>query len=136
VLENVSDDRERDVLPHGRRRERHRLELALHRALDPPGRHSEDPPQTAENLLAAGAVARQLVGRHLERQARAVGDEHAPVAVEDLAAWRLHPDLAHAVVVRLLQVAIAREDLQVPEAEEDHRETDERDEAEHGDPHR
>ena len=45
---------------------------------------------------------------------------HLAVAVEDVAARRLHADLADAVVVRLRPVLVAGEDLHVPEAEEEH----------------
>jgi hypothetical protein len=49
---------------------------------------------------------------------------------------RLDPQRAHAVVARLGQVLVAREHLQVPQAEEDDGEEHERDPAEDGDPQR
>ena len=49
----------------------------------------------------------------------------------DAAARRLDADLADPVVVRLRDVLVAAEDLEVPEAEEDDREQDERDAAQH-----
>ena len=87
-------------------------------------------------LSALGLGLGQLVRSDLEREAWAVVDEHAAVAVEDLAARRLDLDLAQAVVVGLGPVTVAREDLEVPEAEEDDREHRERDAADHGDPDR
>ena len=73
----------------------------------------------------------QALGIELDHRGGAVLDEHVAVAVEDVAARRLHAQLAHAVVARLLEVLVAGEHLQVPQAEEDDREEHEGDAAEH-----
>jgi hypothetical protein len=83
-----------------------------------------------------GGVAlggRQALRIDLHDRGGAVLDEHVAVAVEDVAPRRLDAQLAHAVVARLLQVLVAREHLQVPQAEEDDREEHEGDPAQHGD---
>jgi len=77
-----------------------------------------------------------VVGRELDDLGRAVVDEDAPVPVDDLAARGRGDDRANAVVVGLCQVVVARQHLQVPEAEEDDREHDERNAAEDGDAQR
>ena len=59
-----------------------------------------------------------------------------PFAVEDVAARGDHFELAGAVVLRLGQVLVAVEDLQVPEPEEEDGEEGDGDAAEHGDPQR
>ena len=84
---------------------------------------------------ACGSLG-QLVGHDLDRLALAVVDEDVAVAVDDLAARRLDLDLADAVVVRLGQVLVAGQDLQVPEAEEDDPEDHERDAADDRDAQR
>ncbi len=98
--------------------------------------HVRDPGQLLELLVASLLVVRQLVGTDLQGQDRLVVDEDAAGAVEDLAARRLDLDLADAVGVRLLQVGLAGEDLEEPEAEEDRREGDDPDAAEDRHPHR
>ena len=60
-------------------------------------------------------------------------DEHVAVAVEDRAARRVEPQRPHPVVVRAGEVLVAGQHLQRPEAQEEHREDGERDEAEHRD---
>ncbi len=62
------------------------------------------------------------MGLYLEREVGPVRDEDLAVPVEDLPPRRLHPDLADAVVVGEVEVLVARQHLQVPEAQEDHRE--------------
>ena len=71
---------------------------------------------------------------HHRRHARL--DQHGAVAVDDVPARRLDPDLADPVVARLRHVVLARQHLQEPEAEEDDREQHEGEAAEHGDAHR
>ena len=63
-------------------------------------------------------------------------DQELAVAVDDLPARRLHRDLTHLVVLRLGQVAVAREHRQVPEAKEDDTEDHEREAAKDGDAER
>ena len=78
-----------------------------------------------------GRVLGQFLGVELERQAGAVVDQDVAVAVEDVAARGDHFELAGAVVLRLGQVLVAGEHLQVPEPEEEHREEGDGDAAEH-----
>ena len=52
------------------------------------------PRQPAQNLAAAPRALRQLLGPHLERLGGPAGDQELAVAVADLAARRLHRDLA------------------------------------------
>ena len=111
------------------RRERERLELALDVALDARRLQAEHPPEAAVEALPLALVLGQLVGRDLDGVAGAVVHQHAPLAVHDLAARRLDLDLADLVVVGDPLVLVAREHLEVPEAEEDHREGDQRDAA-------
>ena len=94
------------------------------------GRHADDLAQPRELLLALLLRVRQIGGLELERQRGAVVDQNVSAAIQDLAAWGLHRDLANLVVPRLLQVLLAREHLQVPQPEEDDREHDQREAAE------
>ena len=73
-------------------------------------------------------------GADLDDDRPAVGDDRLAVAVDDVAARGLDALLADLVVVRLGEVLVAGEDLQVPEPEEDDREERERDPAQEGDP--
>ena len=103
VLEDVGDHVVGHVLLDGRGRERQRLQLRR----SPPLRCAAAciASMRAEPAVERRALVRRrfgsLSGRHLDRQADAVVDQHAAVAVDDLAARRLDLDLAHAVVVRL-----------------------------------
>ena len=102
------------------------------------------PQPGALDLGAGGAVAvgglqhggRQLARDDLHDRRDAGRDELAAVAVHDVAARRLDADLAHAVLARLADVLLARQDLQEPQPEEDDREQHEREAAEDGDAHR
>jgi hypothetical protein len=101
----------------------HRLLLRLpDLLLDLPGGHPRDSLEPAHQRRALGTGLGQVLGLHLERHVGSVGDQHLAVAVEDVATRRLHPDLPHPVVVGQAQVLVAREHLQVPEPQEDHRE--------------
>ena len=75
----------------------------------------------------------QAGGADLDDDRAAVRHDRLAVAVDDVPARRLDALLADLVVVRLGEVLVAGEDLQVPEPEEDDREQDERDPPEHGD---
>ena len=90
----------------------------------------------AQYVVAGLGLLRQLVGADLQRERRAVADEDLAVTVEDLAPGCLDRDLTGAVVLGLGQVLVAGEHLDVPEAEEDHGEGNERDAADHGDANR
>ena len=87
-------------------------------------------------LLSALPASGQLVGRELDRQAHAVVHERPALAVDDLPAGGLHLDLAHHVALSLDLVLVAREHLQVPEAEEHDRERHQGDAADDGHAHR
>jgi hypothetical protein len=66
----------------------------------------------------------------LDHRGELVADDDLAVAVDDPPARRRDRQRAHAVGVRLGQVLLARQHLQVPQAEEDDREQRERDRAE------
>ena len=122
VLEQVADHRPLDVLLDRRRRERLRLELALDLALDPLRAHAEHPRQAPVHGRAFGRRLGQLVACHLDGVRQAVVDDHPALAVDDLAPRGLHLDAAQLVVVGLGLVLVAREHLQIPQAEEHERE--------------
>src|SRR5207247_1981115 len=69
----------------------------------------------------------------VDARAERVLDEDAAVAVEYEPALRVDRERTHAVVVCLRQILVAREHLEGPEPQEEHREHRQRDEAEHGD---
>jgi hypothetical protein len=81
-------------------------------------------------------AVRQVVRQHLHDGRLLGADELDAVRVHDVAARRLDPDLAHAVLARDRDVVLARQHLQEPETEEHDAEQDEREAAEHGDPPR
>ena len=85
-------------------------------------------------LVEHGLGQRARDDLHHRRDARL--DQDGAVAVDDVAARRLDPHLADAVVARLRDVVLARQHLQEPQAEEHDREQHEREAAEHGDAHR
>ena len=72
----------------------------------------------------------------LYRRPRLVGDEDDAVSVDDRAARRGRAERAHLVVLRHFEVALARDDLERPEAEEENAEDRHRDDAEDRDPDR
>src|SRR5262249_40728049 len=75
-----------------------------------------------EELREAGARVGRERARHDEDvERRPVVDEDVAAAVHDLAAHRRNPGLGTEVVRRLLEVALAAHDLELPEpADEDH----------------
>ena len=85
--------------------------------------------KAVEQLLALLLAPGELVRRHHHRVARAVVDQDLAGAVDDPPARRLDVDVAHAVVVRFRAVAVAGEDLEVPQPEEDDPEQNEGDAA-------
>ena len=129
VLEDVAVDGPGNVLLDGRRRERQHLELLSHVLGDRRRVHAEDLTKTVEQLLALLLAPGELVRRHHHRVARAVVDQDLAGAVDDPPARRLDVDVAHAVVVRFRAVAVAGEDLEVPQPEEDDPEQNEGDAA-------
>jgi hypothetical protein len=117
---------------------RTRRRLLLHLgdlALERPRGLAGDGGEPLHHLSALGAGLRQVLGLDLDRELGLARDQDLAFGVEDLASRRLDADLADSVVVRELLVALAREDLEVPEAEEDHGEDRDRDLGEHGHPH-
>ena len=89
-------------------------------------------PQVAASLALAPRAGRAgLISTTIARRLVTIS---LAVAVDDVAARRLDALLADLVVVRLGEVLVAGEHLQVPEPEEDDREERERDPAQDGDP--
>ncbi len=79
---------------------------------------------------------RQLGGVDLDHHRDVVGDDRPAVAIDDVPARSLDAQVAHAVDRRLREELVARQHLQVPEAEEHDREQRERDAAEDRHPQR
>ena len=98
-------------------------------------RHVEHRGEALDHPVAA-RLLRHVADPELDRRARDVPDDHLALAVEDRAARRLDPDRAQLVVLGRVEVPLAREHLERPEPEEEHREDRERDDAEHADPDR
>ena len=94
------------------------------------GPHAERVAEAADDTGLAAGVGGQRVGLDLDDERGAVVHQHGAVAVDDLTARRLDLHLAHAVVVGLREVLVARQHLQVPEAQEHDREQRERDPSE------
>ena len=69
----------------------------------------------------------------LEGHHRAVVDQDLAVAIEDLAARWVNPDVEDAVVIGEGAVVLTVEDLQGPEPEEDRRDRDDDDRAQNRD---
>ena len=111
------------------------LAVPVHRARDRRRAHPDHAPEALIEQPAPRAIGRQVVRDQLDGDGRAAGDDHLAVAIDDVAARRLCGGGANAVGVGLLDVLIARQDLQVPEAEEDDPEQDQREAAEHGHAH-
>ena len=130
MLRQVLDDRQRDVGLHDRGRERHRPKLLAHARTDVVALHVQDPREADVEPGLLGVRLRQLVRRDLDDVRGAAVDQRVAVAIDDLPARRGQLDRAHAVVVRLREIVVSGQHLQVPEAEEDDREHDERDAAE------
>ena len=87
------------------------------------GAHPQKPAQAPVEHEPRPARRRQRRGHDLHGVGRAAGDQRLAFAVEDLAARRGDRQVARAVGVRLLDVLFAGEHLQVPQAEEDDRES-------------
>ena len=122
---------DRDLHRHGRERVRLPL-LELAQEL-----RQRDVQHLRERLhLGVAALLRQVDRRDLDGRAGDVRDERASHAVEDRAALRLDRERPDLVVERRLLVLRAREDLQRPEPQEEHREDDERDRREDRDAQR
>ena len=118
---------------HGRQRVGRVLAQRLQHVADA---HAGDHRQRAELRALGRPVLRQVGGPQLDARPRHVAHEHVPVAIEDRAARRLQAERAHAIVVRLREVAVAGQHLQRPEPQEQRGEDGERQEAEHGDAER
>ena len=94
----------------------------------------EDPREPPDHLVAP--LRREVADPELHRRARDVVDDHSAVAVEDRAARSLQPDRPQLVALGRSEVRLARQDLQRPEPEEQHREHREREHAEDSDAQR
>ena len=81
----------------------------------------------------APLLLRHVPDPELDRRPRHIADDQLALAVEDRTSRRLDADRAELVVLRRVEVARAREHLQRPEPEEEHREDGDRDDAEHAD---
>jgi hypothetical protein len=134
VLEEVIDLGVRDVRADRDGRE----EVVLPRrqvALDAAVGHVEEARDTTKRLLPL--LGSELVqgGRpELRHRARHVGHEHLAVPVEDGASRRGSAEGAHLVVARFVEVLLAGDDLERPEAEEEDAEDGDREDAEDRDP--
>ena len=136
MLLDVEDGVQPDVGLERDGAERQQLDVLADLAADRLRLHVESEGQAPDLTPATIGLGRDAFGSDLHRQRRAVVDQHRSVAIHDPAARRLDLDLAHAVVVRLRQVMVAGQDLEVPEPEEDDREQRQRDAAEDRDPQR
>ncbi len=97
-------------------------------------RHAQDAGEPLDDGVAA--VSGQVADPQLDGGASDVVDDDAAVPVEDRPARRLDPDRAELVPLRLRQVRVARQHLERPEPEEQHREDREGDDPEDPDPER
>jgi hypothetical protein len=94
----------------------------------------EDAREALHELVAAfpGHVA----DPQLDRRPRDVGDDRPAAAVENRPARRLAPHEAELVVLGGVQVLVARQHLQRPQAQKEEREREQGDGAEDADPQR
>ena len=81
-------------------------------------------------------LRRHIPHPELDGGSRDVRDDDAATAIEDRAARCLDPDQAELIRLRGVQVLVAREHLERPEAEEEDDECDEREPAEDRNPER
>ena len=93
-----------------------------------PGAMSEHAREVTDDLVPA--LPRQIAHPQLHGGAGDVRDDDAAAAVEQRPAGSLHADEAELVRLGRVQVRVAREHLQRPEAEEEHDEREQRDAAE------
>ena len=132
VLEQVEEE-----LPVEALLQHHRISGVLRRRPDPLAdlslRESEQVAQLAQLASAGAAVAGQVGGSQLEGHHRTVVDQDLAVAIEDLAARWVNPDVEDAVVIGEGAVVLTVEDLQGPEPEEDRRDRDDDDRAQNRD---
>ena len=134
VLADVVDGVEGDVALERHRARRQLLVLHPDLAADLLLRHARQLTDPLEQPRSALPIARQLGRLELQLERGPVLNQRAPGPVEDLAARGLNGELPHLVVLRLGEVVVAGEHPEVPEPQEDDREHDQRDSAEHGDP--
>ena len=133
VLLQVERPLGRHGRPHRDRRQRIALP-SLDRLRDLRRRHAEDRGEALHHPVAA--LLRHVGGPELDDGAGDVRDERAAVAVEDRPARRLGAHRPHLVLPRCDEVAVAGEDLQSPQPQEEHREGGEGDGGEDADAQR
>ena len=105
------------------------IEASLrHLAREGPRRDVQDAREPLDEVVPP--LLRHVADPELHGRACDVRHDHAPVAVEDRPAGCLDADQPELVVLRGVQVRVAREDLERPEPEEEDREREERDPAE------
>ena len=136
ALADVGVDVLADVALHGRVGERQRPQLRTHRGADLRLVHLEHGCQALVEGRLHGLRLRQLVRADRDRVAGAVVHQHVAVAVHDLAPRGLDQDVPNLVVAGLGEVVVTRQDLQVPEPEEDDGEQNQCDAAEYRHPQR
>ena len=120
VLPEVEDLAGAEPLGQDHRALRRLLADARDLGLHLPGAVAGDRLQALHHGRAlVGAGLRQVARLDVEGELGLVGDQDLAVAVDDVAPRRLDPHLPDAVVVRLLAEVVAREHLEVPEAQED-----------------
>jgi len=88
--------------------------------LDVPGGHLENPGQGGGHLLGVFDVFR----RGVEVEGGPILDQDLAIPIQDETARRLHDPQPEAVVGRQGEVAIAFQDLEIPETEEQHQTAD------------
>ena len=125
------------LLVHGRLDEDRRQRVVpalLERLRQLRQRHAQHLREPLQHRVAA--LLGQIGHSNLDRRAGHVRDDRVPGPVEDRAARGLDGDGAELVVLRRVQVAVAGEDLERPQAQEEDGEDDERERGQHADPER
>ena len=133
----VLEQRRHLVLVHRGLDEDRRQRIALvlfERLRQPRQRHAQDLREPLEHRVAP--LLRQVGRPDAHRRPGDVRDDRPARAVDDRAALRLDANRPQLVVLGRVHVAVAREHLQRPEAEEEDREDDQRQPGEHADAQR
>ena len=133
VLVQVVDLLLADRRLHGDRSQRIHAAL-LHLTHQRPRGHLEDSRKPQYDL--APSLLGHVSDPQPNRGAGDVRDDGATLTIQDRPAGRLDANETKLVVLRRVQVLVAGEHLQRPQSQEEHREHDQRDPAEHADPQR